>query len=341
MIYLICFLVVLVMLLYLIGYGRSIGIWTVVLTSSIAIGNGGYYALATSSNLQEALLANKIAYVIGVFAPITIFFSICNLCRITISKRVSTVLFSIQTLIYLSVCTMGTKYTFFYRDAIFHEGSAGAYLEKSYGPMHTVYLLALLGYTAAGLVVSLYFVNKRTIVSRINIDMFIFVDILSVGVYLIERLLHLNIELMPVSFTLSIGLMLIPLTKLSVYSVNNINIFADELEKTAYILFSKKLKYMGSNEKAEEYFPELKNWELEEKIPGSGGRFNTFLRQPLNEFVKEGNLEKINGKPYKYKDQICTYEIGILRKASKKNCGYYIKISDVTDVINENAMAEQ
>ena len=74
MIYLICFLVVLAMLLYLIGYGRSIGIWTVVLTASIAIGNGGYYALATSSNLQEALLANKIAYVIGVFAPITIFF---------------------------------------------------------------------------------------------------------------------------------------------------------------------------------------------------------------------------------------------------------------------------
>ena len=31
MIYLICFLVVLAMLLYLIGYGRSIGIWTVVL----------------------------------------------------------------------------------------------------------------------------------------------------------------------------------------------------------------------------------------------------------------------------------------------------------------------
>ena len=96
MVYLICFLAVLVMLLFLMGYGKSVNVYTVILTSVIAIGNGGYYALAMSTNLQEALLANKIAYVIGVFAPITIFFSICNLCRITISKRVSTVLFSIQ-----------------------------------------------------------------------------------------------------------------------------------------------------------------------------------------------------------------------------------------------------
>lgn len=69
MVYLFCFLAVLAMLLFLMGYGKSVNVYTVILTAVIAIGNGGYYALAMSTNLQEALLANKLTYIVAVFAP--------------------------------------------------------------------------------------------------------------------------------------------------------------------------------------------------------------------------------------------------------------------------------
>lgn len=337
MVYLICFLAVLVMLLFLMGYGKSVNVYTVILTSVIAIGNGGYYALAMSTNLQEALLANKLTYIIAVFAPITIFMNICNICRIVVPKRISTILYSIQIVIYLCACTQGSQYKFFFKDVTFKVGPAGGYLEKVYGPVHTIYLITVLLYTVAGMVVGLYSLNRNTVVSKINVDTVIFIDILSVGVYLLERLIHLKIELMPISFTIAMGIMLIPLTKLSVYSVyNNRNIFEDEQEKTAYIIFTKKLKYMGSNECARNLFPELAEWELEEKIPGNGGRFNTFLRQPLNDYVKSGETVKTDGKTYKYKDLVCKYEIGSLLKSNNTIRGYYIKVSDVTDVVKDN-----
>ena len=93
---------------------------------------------------------------------------------------------------------------------------------------------------------------------------------------------------------------------------------------------------MGSNECARTLFSELEEWDLEEKIPGNGGRFNTFLRQPLNEYVKSGATVKTDGKTYKYKDLVCKYEIGSLLKSNNTIRGYYIKVSDVTDVVKDN-----
>lgn len=93
------------------------------------IGNGGYYALASSTCLETAILANKLTYVIGIFSPMLIFFNICEICKIRIKHLVVAILYTVQMLLYMSVLTIGSS-NLFYKTVQFHVGSYGGYLTK-------------------------------------------------------------------------------------------------------------------------------------------------------------------------------------------------------------------
>ena len=336
MIYLICFCITLIMLLFIVAYEKAIDVNIILLISVVAVGNGGYYALAVSQNLQEAILGNTMSYVIGIFGPFILFLIICNICQFHIPKIVSTILYAVQIIQFLSVSTVG-KSDIFYRTVEVHKKGSVAYLTKTYGPMHTVFLVFLMLYTLAGIVISMYSLNKKTIVSQINVDIILFFDMMVVGVYLVERFIYLEFEIIPIFLTFAVGIIMIPLIKISIYSIyNNKDIVNEELKKTGYIIFSRNLKYMGSNELAKSLFPELASWELEKKIPGNGGRFNTFLRQPLMEFVKEKDLKKTSVKTYEFRGEIFKYEVSKILSNNKWTIGYLIRVSNVTDVVRDN-----
>ena len=57
-------------------------LWFLLLFSSVFIVNIGYFALSISKNLEEALLANRIAYLGSVFLPMSMLMIIMNVCRI-------------------------------------------------------------------------------------------------------------------------------------------------------------------------------------------------------------------------------------------------------------------
>lgn len=83
------------------------------------IGNGGYYALASSTCLETAILANKLIYLIGIFSPLLIFFKICEICKIRTKRLVAAILCTVQMLLYMSVLTIGSS-DLFYKTVQFH-----------------------------------------------------------------------------------------------------------------------------------------------------------------------------------------------------------------------------
>ena len=332
MIYLICFSVALILLVYIMTYGRIIDYNLMLLTVVVAVSNGGYYALSVAKTLPEAILGNTISYVLGIFSPMLMFYIICGVCKVKLPNPVIAVMTLIQILIYASVCTVG-RLDIFYETVQMHLTEAGAYLTKTYGPMHTVYLISLAVYTLAGIVVAVYSIKRRTAVSRINVDILLFVDFFSISVYVNERMIKTPIELMPVASTITLVIMLIPLVKVAIFSpYNNVEIVDTEFNNKGYLVFSKQLKFMGCSEYAKILFPEVTEWELEKEIPGNGGRFNTYLKPDFMEFVKDDDQQdKSSVRVYKYNDNVFGYEIGkIFRGSSLK--GYYIRVMDVTDV---------
>ncbi len=332
MVYFISFVITLLVLICILTYGKIVDVNMILLVIIVAIGNGGFYALSRSTCLEEAILANTICYVIGIFAPVTVFYIVCSICRIRIPLIPVIISYLIQTVIYLTVTTVGVN-GIFYKTVEFHQGPP-AYLTKTYGPMHTAYIVSMIFYTAAGLVIGLISLERRTIVSGTNVTILVFVNMLMVGVYLVERLTHLKVELMPVAYVISLFVLMIPLLRVYVYSVyNNQDVFAEQIRKTGYIVFNRRLKYMGCSEYAVSLFPELRTWQLEKRIPGSGGRFNTFLRQPLLDYKNaEPSSESVSGT-YEYKDEIYNYEIGDLYTTGKRIKGYIIRVTRITEAV--------
>lgn len=332
MAYFVCFIFSILIFLWVIMRGDSFGTNQIMMIVVAMIGNGGYYAFATATCLETAILANNLTYLIGIFLPMLLFFNICEICQIKIPRWLVSIIYVIQMLLYLSVCTTG-KSKIFYKTVQFHMDDNGVYLTKTYGPMHTVYLITLFVFLVAMIGVLLYASKKRNIVSFINVDLIVFVIIAVVSTYIFQRLLQLTVELFPFVFTLGVVVILFPITKIRSYSVDgNREIIDEKLEKSGFIVFSKKLSYMGCNQTAAELFPELEKWELEKKVPGSGGRFNTFLRQPLMKYVHANRKEPIKGKPFVIKGNTFGFSIRCLNRR-KRHIGYIIEIIDMTDLL--------
>ena len=334
MYYLACFIVSLLTLLWAIAINENMKINQILLIVITVIGNGGYYALAESSCLETAILANKLTYLIGIFSPMLIFFNICEICKMRMRHFWVVTLYTIQILIYLCVCTIG-KSNLFYETVEFHEGRNGAFLTKTYGPAHDIYIVMLFLYLAMCMWITAQSWNKKNKVSYKTADILIFMGILTTGTYFIERALHLEMDFVPFVFTIGLIAILVPVTKTSWYSVEeNRGILESKLEGMAYIVFSKKLQYMGCNEYAGILFPELLEWELEKKIPGNGGRFNTFLRQTFMKFVVSNQEEPLRGTPFSIKERTFHYFVKRLYSNRKKHLGYVIELIDVTELAN-------
>ena len=65
---------------------KKINYYFMMLMLIMAVSNGGYLALALSVTVEEAILANKIAYLGGCFTSPLMIFLICSICKINISK---------------------------------------------------------------------------------------------------------------------------------------------------------------------------------------------------------------------------------------------------------------
>ena len=72
-------------LLLAIGYWSFVkkkNTWLQLLFVSVVIVNCGYFALAISKTLAEALLANRISYLGSVFLPLCMLMTIMDVCRV-------------------------------------------------------------------------------------------------------------------------------------------------------------------------------------------------------------------------------------------------------------------
>ena len=97
-------------LLLLIGFCtliRKKEIWFVTLFASVFIVNAGYLTLAISTTLEEALLANRIAYLGSAMLPLTMLMIIKDSCNIKFPKFVTSALVLTSIVVFLIAASPG------------------------------------------------------------------------------------------------------------------------------------------------------------------------------------------------------------------------------------------
>ena len=192
-------------LLLLAGYCRIAkkrDSWYLLLFLSVLVVNIGYFALSISQGLSEALLANRISYLGSVFLPLSMLMIIINATHIRHPKWLAAMLLSVAVVMFLIAASPGYL-PVYYKEVSFVVVDGVASLQKVYGPLHSLYLVYLLGYFAAMVSTIVYAtVNDKidSLAYAVIIAIAVFVNI---GVWLIEQLAYIPFEILSVSYIIS------------------------------------------------------------------------------------------------------------------------------------------
>ena len=176
--------------------------WFITLFTSVFIVNVGYTFLAYSNSLEMALWANRVSYLGSVFLPLSMLMIILNITNVSYKKYLPKILIVIAILIFLITASPGIL-PIYYKEVSFAVVHGVSTLVKVYGPLHTLYLLYLLGYFASMVAIIIRFhKTKSTDITAhaIFITIAVFVNIC---VWFAEQLVQIEFEFLSVSYLIS------------------------------------------------------------------------------------------------------------------------------------------
>ena len=189
----------------LIGYCcfiRKKTAWFIVMFSSILVVNIGYFCLAVSSTLGEALLANRIAYLGSVLLPLAMLMIILNVTNTTYKTWLPWCLIGLSAVVLFIAASPGYL-DLYYKDVSFEIVNGVGTLIKEYGPLHPLYLVYLVGYFAAMIAVIIRAGIKKTVDSPAHAIIIAIAVFVNIGVWFIEQLVSIDFEILSVSYIIS------------------------------------------------------------------------------------------------------------------------------------------
>ena len=192
-------------LLLLIGYcsmSKKRDIWHLLLFASVFVVNTGYFALAISRSLDEALLANRLAYLGSVFLPLSMWMIIIRSTHIRYARWLPGLLLGLAVVVFLITATPGYL-PIYYKEVTFEKINGVATLVKVYGPLHVLYLIYLLGYFSAMVATIVHATVKDKIDSLVYATILAVTVFLNIGVWLIEQLVRIDFEILSLSYIIS------------------------------------------------------------------------------------------------------------------------------------------
>ena len=210
----------------------------------------GYFLFSLSTNLEEALICQKMIYIGGCYLSLFIFLSILDICKVSVSKWLRLILYIGCTIIYGSVLTIGYA-PYYYKEVSFLSSGDLPLLKKTYGPMHLVYYISLIAFFFAGFVVIYRSWKKKRQIPRSILLLFVLPESLSVLTFLAGRMFHSSVDVYPIAYVLALVVYLIIVNRLSLYNVNETVI--DSMvrgREIGYASFDFKYRFLGANETA-------------------------------------------------------------------------------------------
>ena len=176
--------------------------WYLLLFVSIMVVNIGYFALAISQDLGEALLANRVAYLGSVFLPLSMLMIIINATHIRYRKWIPGVLIGLAVVVFFIAASPGYL-SIYYKDVSFEIVGGVATLVKDYGPLHVLYLIYLLGYFGAMVTTIVHATLKDKIDSLAYAVIIAIAVFVNLGVWMIEQLVNIDFEFLSISYIIS------------------------------------------------------------------------------------------------------------------------------------------
>lgn len=284
----------------------------------------GYYILAFSKTIPEAIIGIKISY-LGVFIHIFLMYAIFNLCNLNIKKWLRLLLLAITTTFFLFSLTIGS-FGLFYKDLTGELIDNQLILHKSYGIVHTLYYIQIVIYMIITICGTFYAIRKKNDVSRHNLHLMLACEMIPILIFFTGRLAHLQVDFLPLAYISCEIVMLIISRRIVLYDVTETVIETIAFNgKTGFVSFDDGFHYLGSNQFAKKIYPELAELKVDDSVL-KNPELNKGIISKVHEYIinpKKNSFFKDFGK------QIFQIDISKLFDG-RVNRGYILYMQDDT-----------
>ena len=267
----------------------------ILISVCVMLSNIGYFILSCSRNLQEAVLANSLSYLGGVFLPLLIVYVLIDCSDSKIPTWFSISILLINIVIFLS--TMVTdRLPFFYSSIKFVHGDPSMLIKEPGTIYYIRYIVLAVEVGLAAFFTILTYLGKRNASFRI---MMIYAGSL-VGVmlvYLARRIFNMKYDLVPFFYLICTLILDYVVARSTIYNVTlSVQEKIDELSTYGYLVFDRKFRYVGSNSASEKYFPEIKNVRIDSKIIAKDYAMKQLLKWVIKNATESAEAKKTQGK---------------------------------------------
>jgi len=303
---------------------KKLNYYFLAILALVTISNAGNLVMAMSKTLEEAYIAKKIHYIGACFIPPIILIVIFKMCNISLRKWMENILIMYSFVIYSMVLTIGHS-EIYYKDAKLTEIGDATGIIPEYNFGHSFFYVLLYGYLLIGIAVLVYSLSKKNSVSRKNLWALIGLEIVTIAVFLLGRLIAPDVEVTPIIFVIDGWILLYLNRRVTVYSLeDNIISSLDKQDSYGYIMFDKKRNYLGANQLAINILPELQNSKIDRPLNKHDSL--DFIKVELDEYDEmddsEFELDK-DGEHYEGHINSIWY--------ADKPVGYLFEIENATD----------
>ena len=292
---------------------------------SVVINCMGRYMISSAEQLETAVWANKFLYIGGSYAPILFVCLLFKLSNIKFPKFVATVLGIYSSVVLFFVMT-AEKNKLYYKKMTLVITDEYSYLDKTYGPMHSLYTGMMIFYAAFIIVFIVSAIRTRHKLSYKSIIGLSCAGLAIMLIYVMEKLLDLKISVLSVGYIVGLLYLIRYFDRLNMYdmSANVIN-SVEQRGEYGYIVFDNNTRYVSSNGYIKEIFPEINSWKVDHVVLPSNSKLYT---QVVDFFV---SMEWKNGKNQVVEEGGKFFEVSIRPlMRGKKKIGFLIEIVDRT-----------
>ncbi|MBR1749874.1 MAG: HD domain-containing protein [Ruminococcus sp.] len=276
-------------IIYVFIYHKHFDIHITLLYLLIPVANIGYFLSCTVNSLDEELTAIRMTYIGGCFCPLMILLAVLSLCEINIRRSIKVAIFSVCFAVYFVAFTMGHN-DLYYKSVTFDPTTKQ--VVKEYGPLHSLFIIMVLGMFTVSLVVIVYCYLKKNQVSRIMLALLVLPEAICIIAFFFIRNIK-SVDTTPLAFDLALVVYLIIVYKMRLYDISDSAI--DSLVQTGdtgFISFDFKYNYIGSNETAKGIFPQLKDLTVDKSIDDNEF-FRTHAHMWLDDFKNDDTKNEV------------------------------------------------
>ena len=303
---------------------KKIDTQLLLLEAAVAVNCFGRYLLSVSQTLEVAVLANKILYFGGCYAPLLLVLLLFRLSNIQFPKAAAAAMALYSTVVMCSVLTIGSS-DVYYKSVELVIGDGYSYLVKEYGPLHALYPFMMAFY---GVFLVAFLVCAVRMRKKLSTRMVLSAGILGVciiAVYALERILPTYAGAVSVAYLIAMLFIIKFFDRLNMYDMTaNIINSVEQRGEFGYVVFDNKHRYISSDRYIREIFPEINDWVVDRVVAVNDSPLYTEIVQFLADGQQSNEKRSISSGDRYFELDIRPISHG------KKQIGYIVELVDRT-----------